>query len=176
MNNEVQLIKNIKQDDYVSYNDLFIRYYSKLCLYVSEFTRSRSDAEDIVQELFIKLWTNRKKIEVQTNVSGYLYMTAKNMTLNFIKSEVSRKTAIDKLYKENEPYADPDENDGQYLVALENCIDQLPERCKEVLLLQRIQGYKQKEIAEKLNISVKTIKNQIWLSLQRLKTCLNSKK
>ena len=60
-------------------------------------------------------------------------------------------------------------------IALYDCIDHLPDRSREVLLLHRVKGLKQKEISEKLSISVKTIKNQIWMSLQKLKECLEMK-
>ena len=171
-----RLVENIRKDDYASYNLLFTRYYNRLCLFANSITGNNSDAEDIVQELFIKLWNNRKKSEVQTTVSGYLYQSVKNMALNHIRRETNRKNAIDKMKYSGWHLNDAEIDNIKYSFALENCIDQLPERSKEVVLMQYLQGYKQKEIASKLNISVNTIKNLIWKSLQRIKICLELKK
>ncbi len=172
---DCQLFENIVRNDYASYNHIFLRYYSRLCLFVTSITNSVEDSEDIVQELFIKLWANRGKIEIRDTVAGYLFQAAKNMAINHIRSETSRKVAIGKLQQD---YLFTDIDDVEYEefdMALQDCVDQLPARNKEILLMHRMQGYKQKEIAEKLQISVQTIKNQIGISLQRLKKCLEIK-
>ena len=172
---DIQLIENIRQGDYVSYNNLFIRYYNRLCLYVSHITNKNDDSEDVVQELFIKLWTNHKKIDIQSTVSGYLFQMARNMALNHVRCETNRKKAIGRIPIEPEQ----EEIDGleyeEFSTALNDCLRQLPERSREVLLMHRMYGLKQKEISEKLNITVQTIKNQIWASMQRLKLCLENK-
>jgi RNA polymerase sigma-70 factor (ECF subfamily) len=170
-----QLFVNIKQDDYSSYNQLFVRYYSHLCLFVNGMINNKSESEDIVQELFIKLWTDRKKLDIQNTISSYIYMVAKNMTLNYIRSETNRKAAIDNMAEQYLQEYDAND-DGEFSLVLEECINQLPARCKEVILLHHVQDYKHKEIAESLNISIKTIKNQIWMSLRRLRSCLELKK
>ena len=72
-------------------------------------------------------------------------------------------------------YEDDRVESEEFRIALYSCIDHLPDRCKEVLLLHRIKGLKQKEISEKLDVSIKTIKNQIWISLQKLRRCLELK-
>lgn len=170
-----KLIAAIRENDYVSYNKLFVRYYSRLCQYVYGILQDKDDSEDVVQELFLNLWNNRKKIIVTENVSGYLFKMAKNQALNHIRSTTNYQNLLDNqdnapgYYEENQLESD------EFRVALYACIDQLPDRSKQVLLLHRVQGFKQKEIAEKLDISVKTIKNQIWTSLQRLRKCLELK-
>lgn len=172
-----QLIINIRHDDYYSYNQLFGRYYGRLCLFVNGILGSKTDAEDIVQEVFIKLWTNRKQYLITENVSSYLYQMARNTTLNYIRGELSRKAATDKL-QEAEIYFNAHNNvneEGEFSIELEDCIERLPQRSKEVIRMHHLEGYKHKEIAESRNISIKTIKNQIWQSLKRLKECLELK-
>lgn len=170
-----KLIVAIGNDDYISYNKLFVRYYSRLCYYVYRMLMDKEDAEDVVQELFLTLWNNRKKIEIGKNVSGYLYRMAKNLTLNHIRSEMNYRAALENR-EELFSYNEEDQLESEeFCLALNDCINRLPGRCKEVLLLHRVKGLKQKEIADQLSISVKTIKNQIWSSLQRLKKCLELK-
>ena len=83
-----KLIEAIGRGDYVSYNKLFERYYTHLCQYVYGLLMDKSDAEDVVQELFLKIWKNREKIEIKENVSGYLYRMAKHLALNQLRSKV----------------------------------------------------------------------------------------
>jgi len=170
-----KLIIAIRQSDYGSYNNLFVRYYSRLCQYVYSITHEKEDTEDIVQELFLSLWNNRKKIEITTNVSAYLYRMAKNFTLNHIRASKKHQD-LSGLQDELSAGSEEDQLESdEFRIALYDCIERLPSRSREVLLLHRIEGLKQKEIAEKLSISVKTIKNQIWSSLQKLKYCLEVK-
>ncbi|HCC51646.1 MAG TPA: RNA polymerase sigma-70 factor [Porphyromonadaceae bacterium] len=169
------LIAAIKEDDYVSYNRLFVRYYNRLCQYVYGWLENREDSEDIIQELFLNLWSRRKKIEVNENVSGYLFMMAKNMSLNHIRATKNYRTLLEKQSSAPDYYEEDLLESDEFRIALYDCIERLPERSREVFILHRVKGMKQKEISEKLSISVKTIKNQLWTSLQKLKKCLEIK-
>ena len=170
-----KLIAAIGNDDYTSYNKLFVRYYSRLCCYVYCLLGEKEDAEDVVQDLFFTLWNNRKKIAIGENVSGYLYKMARNLALNHIRTQTNYKTVLENREDQLSYYEENPLETEEFRMALYNCINLLPGRCKEVLLLHRVKGLKQREIADQLSISVKTIKNQIWASLQRLKKCLEVK-
>lgn len=170
-----KLITAIRQNDYVSYNNLFVRYYTGLCRYVYGLLSDKEDTEDIVQELFLNLWNNRSKIEITVNVSGYLYRMARNLTLNHIRN-TKKHQDLSELQEQITPYTEEDQLESdEFRIALYDCMDRLPPRSREVLFLHRIEGLKQKEIAEKLSIAIKTIKNQIWSSLQSLKKCMERK-
>ena len=152
------LMLAIGNNDYISYNKLFDRYYGRLCQYVYSLLMDRNDAEDVVQELFL-----------------YLYRMAKHLALNFIRSKVQTGSLSENQDLLLLSYEDNQLETEEFRIALYDCIDHLPDRSREVLLLHRVKGLKQKEISEKLSISVKTIKNQIWMSLQKLKECLEMK-
>lgn len=166
------LLFRIAGDDYQSFNQLFNRYYGRLCAFVFEITNNAAVAEDIVQEFFMKLWANRGKIKVSGNPRSYLFTSCKNAALNYIRDEIAKKKKIDTLVDVNLSDDEISEMED-YLDALEKCIAQLPERSKQVFLMHKFEDYSQKEISEKLKISVKTIKNQIWKSLQYLRECLD---
>jgi len=166
------LITGIKRGDYSSYNQLFMRYYSRLCALVFGITQSSSASEDVVQELFIRLWVNRAKLEINESISGYLYRSSKNAALNYLRAEKSRLKSI-----QNMPVQEWQSDESlieqiEFGAALNQCIGQLPERSRDVFMKSRFDGLKQQEISDQLGISVKTIKNQIWKSLQFLKACL----
>lgn len=166
------LITGIKRDDYSCYNQLFVRYYSRLCAFVFNQTQNYTASEDVVQELFIRLWIQRGQLDIKESISGYLYKASKNAALNYLRAEKSRRKSI-----QNIPVREwqTDENlieQIEFSAVLNQCIGQLPERSRDVFMKSRFDGLKQQEIADQLGISVKTIKNQIWKSLQFLKACL----
>ena len=169
------LIAGIKKNDYTSYNQLFVRYYSRLCTFVFRIVQNETASEDVVQELFIRLWIQREKLDIKDSISGYLYRASKNAALNFLRSEHNRLKNLQNIpaseWITDESYIEQVE----LTAVLHQCIGQLPARSREVFLLSRFDGLKQKEIAGKLDISVKTIKNQIWKSLLYLKSCLELK-
>lgn len=173
--NDERLIEGIKEGDYISYNKLFICYYGRLCQYVYGMIANRNNAEDIVQELFLHIWENRKKLDIHDHVSGYLYRMAKNRTLNYLRETTNHRVVLEKQETKLPYYEDNSLETDEFRIALYDCMNRLPARCREVLLLHRVKGLKQKEIAEKLNITIKTIKNQIWISLQKMKVCLELK-
>lgn len=169
------IIEQIKQGNYGSFHILFDKYYGALCAYAFEITQNKEASKDIVQELFIKLWNIRNRLDIKSNVNAYLFRACKNGALNYMRYENARYKSF-KSPDLPSPQISHDFLEEQEFVAFVNqCIDELPERSKQVFLLSRFEELKQKEIADKLNISVKTIKNQIWKSLQYLRTCLENK-
>ena len=169
------LIERIKQDDYSGFKHFFDRYYGRLCAYAQRIIPDKFAAEDVTQELFVKFWDQRHQIEIQGNVLGYLFRSLKNACLNYLRHEKSRKKTLENyLSSKNETGQDFLE-EMEFISLVEECIEELPERSRQVFKMSRIDGYKQKEIAEKLHISVKTIKNQIWKSLQYIRSCLKLK-
>ena len=166
------LILRVADGDPTSYNQLFTRYYSRLCVFVFDITGDDAMSEDIVQEFYIKLWTSRKSLRIHRNVRAYLFKSCRNLALNYLRDEHTRKKNLGNFPVKEKPEEESILEREDYLNALEHCIGQLPERCKQVFLMHKFEGLPQKDISEKLNISVKTIKNQIWKSLQYLRECL----
>jgi len=170
-----KLIAGIRKDDYTCYNQLFTRYYSRLCVFVYRMIQNSDASEDIIQDLFIRLWTNRRKLEINENISGYLYRSSRNAALNYLRAEKSRKKTILDIPSLETISDECLIEQIEFNMALHQCIEQLPERCKEVFLKSRFENLKQQEIATQLGISIKTIKNHIWKSLRFLKSCLELK-
>ncbi|MCW0482068.1 RNA polymerase sigma factor [Gaoshiqia sediminis] len=170
-----QLFQQIRDDDYFSYNQLFMRYYARLCAFVYEYLQDEAVAEDLIQDLFLKLWAERKRIEIRERVISYLYKASRNAALNHLRSEKNRQKAINTLPLTESQPEDEFTDFDEFVVQLQACIDELPDRSKQVFVMSRIDGFKLAEISEKLGISVKTIKNQIWKSMQYLRSCLKQK-
>lgn len=168
------LVLKICDGDYISFKRLFNKYYSTLCGFASRYVNSDDDAEDIVQEFFIKLWTRRKKLNISEGaVSSYLFNGIRNASINFIRSEKSRQKRISEIYpKDAVVLHSSNIEEEEFRLLLNGCISMLPGRCKEVFTLSRFQDHSHAQIAEDLTISTKTVKNQIWKAMCMLKSCL----
>ncbi len=172
MSTEKDLFLLVKNSDEKAFEILFRLYYQPLKSYATNIIEDNELAEGIVQEVFINLWENRNKLE-NTAPKAYLYQLVKNRALNKIRHQkVKNKYTEEILHTENE-WID-EELDHEDLVAkIYMSIDKLPAQCKKVFIMSRMHGLKHKEIAEDLNISIKTVKNQVGKALKILRKDLN---
>lgn len=175
--NDVVLISRIREGDASAFDELFRRYYPDLVYTANRFVRSESEAEDIVQELFFSLWKRRSNLpEDLSAVGGYLHRSARNRSLNYLRDQ--KRIPIDEgeipadAIAEGLPSDNLDQLDLQQ--RLHQAIDRLPERCRLVFVMSKLEDMSQKEIADALDISTKTVENQMtrayrflreWLSL-----------
>ena len=136
----------------MDFSELYLTYYSKLVRFAKEFVILEEDAENIVQDTFLYLWEHLELLEDIDHLDAFLFTLIKNRCLNFLKHQ-SYIQAISEV-----------EN------LLSQTMQKLPERCREIFLLSRIEGLKYKEIAERLDISVNTVENQISIALRKLRS------
>ncbi len=156
-----------------SFNYFFDYYYSGLCIYAKNFTGDLDISEEVVQDVFVRFWEKRQNIEIESSVRFYLFRTVYNQCMNLLKHKKiernyiqNQKNREDNLYEEQWSLY----NETELRQALDNAISKLPERCREVFVLSRFENLKNKEIAEKLGITEKTVENQINKALRVLKT------
>ena len=166
------LSKRIANDDQLAYRQLFIQFYNKLLRFVTGFTRNKELAEEIVSDVFINIWRRRANLEEIINLKLYLYVSARNITFNYLKKLHREKMAdLDSIDTEPEaPFADP----GQAMITremnlrLKAAIDELPPRCKLIFILVKEDGLSYKQAAKLLNLSVSTIDNQLSIALKKI--------
>lgn len=154
---------------------IFDLYYDDLCRYAYSLVENREIAEEIVQELFIYLWEKRASINITSSVKNYLFKSVKNQSINYLKSSyaklLSQNIDLDDYPANNLIY---EKSDIKELSALtRNAIDSLPVRCVLVFRLSRNFGLTYKEISESLQISVKTVENQMTIALRRIREYLD---
>ncbi len=145
----------------------FRPHYGVLCNYAHTFLRDRDEAEEIVQSAFLALWEKRNSLDVHTSVKAYLFSMVRNASLN----NLTRKKMQEKYVKEkiltvassesNQP-VEPDELAQRIAVALQK----LPEQCRVIFTMSRFEELKYAEIATELNLSGKTVENQIGKALK----------
>ena len=159
------------------------KYYIPLFYYARKIISDKETAEEIVQDSFVKLWQLRKKNKyTNTTLVPYLYKTVYNSCLDYFR----HKGVVDKFneyysnkIKEAEAYSNVSQDSGlSILIANEmrddirEAIDKLPPRCKQIFELKKLEGLSQKEIAEKLNISVNTVEKQLSRAMTKLRQSL----
>ena len=173
---ENNIFIKISDDNREAFKSLFDTYYASLCHYASHYLNDDSLSEEVVQELFVKIWEKRKSLTIDTSVKNYLFRAVRNGCLNQIQHDKVIQLHGRKL-KEALMSEDPAADyliTPEMILQLEEGIESLPEKRREIFRLSREEGLKYREIAEKLQISVKTVEAQMGLALKTLRQKIGS--
>jgi len=158
--------------DIAEFEKLFKTEYSKLCSYANLFLNDPDAAEDVVQEVFFKLWKNREELNIQTTVKSYLFRAVRNGCMNVI-DHISVREAYKIVNEEDIKNSEGNPIDETIVSELEQkireTIDLLPSERRKIFVMSRFDGLKYREIADRLNISVKTVENQMYQALKFLR-------
>jgi len=166
------IFKQIKDGDIHAFETLFRSCYEPLCRYACRFVENMDIAEEIVQDLFYVLWKDRQNLNIFTSVNGYLYRSVKNKSLQQLEKETVRDAyrttvAENTSIEIRTPQEELEYKELEQLIW--ETLRQLPERRQKIFRMNRIQGKKYNEIAEELNISVKTVEAEISKALRLLR-------
>lgn len=154
------------------FDKLFLTYYSRLRRFVMDFSLSQGDADDIVQDIFTKIWGNWDDIKTRTNVPAYLFSITRNKCIDYIRHKMTvRKYKAECVTKLNvlQSIGEIQDNILELESMIDNAIESLPPRCKEIFIKSRFESMSYKEIALALGISESTVENQIGIALKRLR-------
>lgn len=166
-----QILNKLKDGDPQAYNQLFDKYYMPLCVYSFKYCDSFQLAEDIVQDFFVKIWDEKIYLKFESPMNPYLFKAIKNNTLQAIKKQSKFQfAAIEKMVNnlmEEEPL-DFARLEEEKKILLEQ-VEALPEKSKEVFKAIVLENLKYKEVAERLNISVNTVKTHYSRALKQLR-------
>ena len=160
------------EDDPVAYKQLFQLYHNRLFHFAYSITHSRETAEEIVSDVFLKVWIKRKSLIKIHNKHLYLYICAKNHAINrLIKDKKNRIFSLDECLVEiRSIYFDPEQLmiTAEMVKRVQQAISQLPPKCQLIFKLVKEDGLKYKEAAELLGLSTKTIENQMTIALRKM--------
>ncbi|MPQ46354.1 RNA polymerase sigma-70 factor [Marinifilum sp. N1E240] len=167
------LINRLSLDsDERALDELFHIYYDKLLTSSFVFVKSKDLAEEVVADVFYRLWQNREKLQEVKNLDNYLFISVRNQSLNYISKEQKvGKDSIDDTISNKVSEKNTAED---FIVAKElqdkitNSIESLPPKCKEIFLMIRFEGMKYREVAEKLKVSVNTVDTQMGIAIKKL--------
>jgi len=174
--NEEECVDAIRRGDESAFKKLFITYYDLLCNFSWRYTRSQAVSEDLVQDVFAEVWNRKENLDPEKAISIYLYQAVKNRAIDYLDHQ---KVVRD--YHKNENQLDQNvvfirstiSEEWEFIKAARHAIDELPFRAQQVYTLHREDGLTYKEIAEVMDISVKTVESQMTRALNILRERLN---
>ena len=175
---DFELLKMLKRhDDAPAFREIYDRYWSKL--YAAAFKRLKdtSGAEEVVQDVFTKLWIRRTDLNIQTVLAAYLFTATRYQVINYLHKEYVKTNYLERARIH---FNDFDNTAEETLIAndlnqhIQQGVELLPDKCRTVFELSRKEHKSNKEIAETLGISEKTVENHITRALRKLKTSINS--
>jgi len=166
------LISLLQANDHAAFTEIYHRYTGVLQGHAYAKLQDREEAIDVVQELFTTLWVKRDVIEFHTTLSGYLYTSVRNRVLNIIlhnKVASDYMNSLQEFIDHGEALTDHLVRENELAAIIEKEILVLPEKMRIIFEMSRKEGLSYKEIAVKLGLSEKTVKNQVYYSLKILK-------
>lgn len=177
----ITLFREIQEGRQASFNELFLSYYERLVVFAMQYVKQREPAEEIASELFVKLWIKRNDLQVILKPEVYLYVSVRNAALNYCRN-IARFTAVsmndhEQYQQENnviDNYNSSSLEQSELISLLNRAIDGLPDRQKLIFRLVKEDGLKCREVAEILNISTRTVENQVYKAVKTLADSLSN--
>lgn len=175
--NEDILNGGIKNGEVKAFEFIFKSHYIKLSLFANRFLNDLAVSEEIVADAFTYLWEQRESLVITGSVTSYMYKMVQNKSLNYIKHKKVENEYVRYLIRNNLIPETPDYDTNPYLEKelserINAAIESLPDKCQEVFKLSRYENLKNKEIAQKLNISPKTVERHITIALDKMRSSL----
>jgi len=164
-------------EDQQAYKELFLSLYPPLFNFTSGIIKSKPAAEEIISDVFIKIWEKRRDLDLIANIKVYCYVIAKNLSLNYLEKQKRITTLNIEDYSDSltDVFIDPEQLmiTSEMMERIKSAIDELPARCKMIFNLVKENDFKYKEAAEIMNISVKTVENQLAIALKKISVSIN---
>ena len=175
LKDEIKIIKLLKKGNTGALKYLFDEYYEKLYFYALKLVDHKESAEEVVQDVFISIWTNRRKLSITLSLKSYLYVAVKNKAISYLRQKIK---TISFEYDQEKPIVHSSCNPeiktdiDELEFHIHQAIKLLPDKCRMIFNLSRNSGMTYKEIAVELDISTETVKTQISIALKKLKVHL----
>ncbi len=162
------LLEKLKEGNRKAFTIIFNHYYSGLVIYAEHFLYDQGMAEDIVQTTFVGLWENRQAIK-SASIRHYLINSVKNKCIDILRKEETRKKYNQRQITQNINYQGAFWTESELREMIESSVNKLPPKCREIFILNRYENLKSKEIAQRLQLSPRTVETQILKALKLLR-------
>lgn len=163
------------------FEEIYVSYFSRMKYFALEYVLSEEDAENIVQDVFTELWERKEILTYNINLVAFLFTSIKNRCIDHLRHRVIAREAVNQIQEEYQVTLKVklaslelfdqsllSEQDIEKIVS--EVINSLPEKCREIFIKSKIEGKKQKDIASEMNISIKTVENQMNIAYKKLKS------
>jgi RNA polymerase sigma-70 factor, ECF subfamily len=173
-NEDQHLISGLKNGDRTIFEQIFRAYYPELCGFSLRYLSDPMVAEEVVQDLFCKLWFRREELIINTSLKSYLYKAAANHSINHIRHQDMQRKYFSYVGFEVDEMAGGlhHDSDGELSLLVQKALLELPEKRREIFEMSRFEGLKYHEIAEKLGINIKTVETQMTRALEFMRKYL----
>lgn len=173
--NDQEVLKEIALKNYHEFDKLYRSQYKKLFMASFKYTRNQEVSEEVVHDVFMKIWSQASTLIINQSLRAYLAKAVVNTSLNALKKTKKLREQLDDYQADDFVYADDEQiaNDASAteikLILLEESIEKLPPQCKKILFMSKYHKLKQQDIADQLNISIKTVKNHLTYAYKKLR-------
>jgi RNA polymerase sigma-70 factor (ECF subfamily) len=176
--NQLFLIDSLNEGNKSAFKYLYSKYFNELCVYASGLSNNTELSEDIVQNVMINIWNKRPDLKINSSLKSYLYRAVYNHFINTYRKNKKESNFLEQAKIEALNYFSEEDSDvvDKKIKIVKEEIENLPVKCKEAFLLNKVNGLKYKEVAEEMNISIKTVEAHIHNALARIKKRLEQKK
>lgn len=169
-----ELISKIKDGDEDAFNKAFDLYYPRLCFFADNILHDFDLSRSVVQQVFVDMWIKHESLNIFFSLKSYLFQAVKNETLDILKHRRVENKYLESFQGKEEPIWFQDQIEVAELNdKINSAIQELPPRCQNIFMLCRFEELKYSEIAERLNISVKTVEMQISIALKKIRQKLS---
>jgi len=175
MISDTEIIRRIRQGDVRQFESLFRSSYVSLVRYAKTLIKDHDTAEEIVQDLFFRLWQDKEKIKIESSLNGYLFRAVHNRCLHFIDhSKIVERYAREMAARPEESAENPTDilHYKELQAKIAWILEKLPERCGKIFCMSRFEGLKYSEIAERLSVSIKTVEANMGRALKEFRKAL----
>jgi RNA polymerase sigma-70 factor (ECF subfamily) len=169
---DTEIIGRIRKGDVGQFESLFRSSYVSLVRYAKTLIKDHDTAEEIIQDLFFRLWQDREKIKIESSLTGYLFRSVHNRCLHYIEhNRVVERHEKEMSYRQTESQESPSDilHYKELQARIARILERLPERCGKIFYMSRFEGLKYTEIAEKLSVSVKTVESNMGRALKEFR-------
>lgn len=165
------------------FEDIYVTHYSRMKSFAKEYVVCEEDSENIVQDVFLNLWEQNSLLQSHTNLFAYLFTSVRNKCIDFLRHKTIVLNTAQKLQEDYrrtlqlklQSLEDFDEHlfsEIDIETNIQNAIESLPAKCREIFILSKFEGLKQKQIAQQLNLSINTVESQMTIAYKKLKEVL----
>jgi RNA polymerase sigma-70 factor (family 1) len=170
---ENELLRRLAEGDQMALTTIYQQFWQPLFISAYNIIKDKNACEDIIQEIFLQLWLKREGLQIKQSLKGYLFAATRYQVFRYIKKTPARQDLFDQL-EERSAASSPDHTLLQKELAqqINKLVCDLPEKCQQIYRLSREEYLSHKEIAERLNVSTKTVENQLTIALRRMRHSL----
>jgi RNA polymerase sigma-70 factor (ECF subfamily) len=168
-----------------NFEEIYLQYFPRLLRFAREYVLSQADAENIVQDVFLMLWQSREEVQIHISLTAFLFTMIKNRCIDHLRKQdcmEERNRQLQENYtieiqmklQSLEAFNQSIVSEAEIAKIISEAIDSLPAKCREIFWLNKMEGKKYKDIAEDLQISIKTVENQVGIALKKLRVKLKN--